>query len=144
MNLWNSDNFNDKDAMGGLRKEQAEISELSKKEQGPTFYPTVMLGLLTEVDCFKAIKELGDAKFLLKKELQRMQATHQEGSDNYLKAIKAIEQVHSNQLVIVNDVCKRFGVIHPEIKEPTEHMLKHFTKYWDWYKETDAGEWYDL
>lgn len=135
MNLWQNENLSDKDAIGGLRNEQAQIRQISQKPEGPSFHPTVMLGLITEVDCFKAIKELGDAKFMLKAEIQRLTATKQENTDMYRKAIAAIEQVHKNQLAIVNDVCKRFGVIHPEIKEPTAYMLEHKTKYWDWYKE---------
>ena len=135
MNLWNAPSVSDKDIIGGLKEEQEVVERLGKKSETINFSPTVTLGLLTEVDCFKAIKELGDAKFFLKKTIAELALKGESARKEVLKATEAIQQVHNNQLIIVNDVCKRFGVIHPELENPTEEMLKTKTKYWDWYKE---------
>lgn len=135
MNLWDNPNVSPQDAVGGLRETQETIHNLTSKSDEISFSPTMMLGLVTEVDCFKAIKELGDAKFFLKDVIKKLALEGPESKGKLDKAAQAIQQVHANQLVIVNDVCKRFGVIHPQLLEPTKEMLEHKTLYWDWYKE---------
>lgn len=128
--------FTSKDLMGGMRKQQAAIAEaIERGENVHDIHPTIILGLLTEVDCFKAIKEMGDIKFylkgLLKKEIEKQEKNQRE--INRLSC--AINQVHSNQLIVINDVCKRFEVIHPEFKDPPKELVEKRRPYWTWYAE---------
>lgn len=125
-------NFNSKDLMNPLEKESAKIRSVDTSPVD--FSPTVILGLLTELDCFKAIKELGDTKFFLKKQLVDESQKVLRNEEQIQKLCAAIQQVHTNQLIIVNDVCKRFGVVHPDIKYLSAEMKKH-TLYWDWYSD---------
>lgn len=136
MNLWDSPGVKSADIIGGMKNEQTIIKQAASNEnQNMNFSATLLLGLVTEVDCFKAIKELGDAKFYLKNAVAELAKKGPERRAEMEKAALAVQQVHNNQLIIINDVCKRFGVIHPELLHPTEEMLKTKTLYWDWYKD---------
>ena len=135
LNFWEVSSINSADAFNGMHNEHSVISSLTTKNSNENVLPTVMLGLITEVDCFKAIKELGDAKFFLKKVISDLALVPNSSKEELAKAAVAVQQVHTYQLNIVNDVCKRFGVIHPELKDPTPEMLKTKTLYWDWYKD---------
>lgn len=124
--------FTAEELMGGLKKER-QLVESVRNSPTLELSPTIVLGLTSDVDCFKAIKELGDAKYFLKSEINKY-AGDKDHPEILIKASKALEQVHINQAVIVNDTCKRFGLIHPDLENPPEALLASKTKYWDWYK----------
>lgn len=132
MNLWDgAKGVSSKDAISGMPEEMRVIRE--SQEQPPTFNITLMLGLITEEDCFRAIQDLGNAKYSLKEAVKQLAKDKERNSEKMEKAAAGLQRVDSNQRAIINDVCQRFHVIHPDIEQPTEQMLKVSQPYWDWY-----------
>lgn len=115
----------------------SELKELvQEKKERPDYY-TIRNGLVTESDCFEAIEALGSRKYVLKAEIEkRLKAGVDPNSDKQLQAmVLAAQEVHKMQSTVVNDVCARFEVIHPEYENPSEELLRLKRPYWDWYRE---------
>ena len=112
-----------------------KIIQFKKKSEN---YLSLKLGLISESDCFNAIEMLGTKKFQLKDQINKMLELKMDSNSSQMKSLLAeASQIHYIQSTIVNDVCARFEVIHPEIKESliTEELLSKKRKYWDWYSE---------
>lgn len=107
----------------------------SKKESKD--YYTIREGLITEQQCFEAIEATGHRLYVLKDEInKKIKSGSDPQNDVQLQAmVLAAQSVHNIQATIVNDVCSRFEVIHPEYMNTTEELLKYKQKYWDWYKD---------
>jgi len=110
-------------------------SMIQSKKESKDYY-TIREGLITEQQCFEAIEATGHRLYVLKDEInKKIKSGSDPQKDVQLQAmVLAAQSVHNIQATIVNDVCSRFEVIHPEYMNSTEELLKYKQKYWDWYK----------
>ena len=95
---------------------------------------TVLMGLVSEEDCFRAIEDLGNNKFALKHILAEGLQKNSFTQEKLAEITRSLDQVHQIQLAIINDVSMRFKVIHPKLSVVTEEMKRENETYWDWYK----------
>lgn len=114
----------------------SDLKDLVQEKKESTDYYTVRNGLLTEQQCFEAIEATGHRLYVIKDEVDKMvKAGKKPETDQQLQAlIIAGEQIHKIQSTIVNDVCSRFEVIHPEYVNPSKELLSLKQNYWDWYR----------
>ena len=112
------------------------LDQLIEKKKNLKDYYTIKEGLDTERDCFEAIEALGQRMFLLKEEISKaLQRGDDPKSQSMMNLCIAAEAIHRMQLQVVNDVCARFEVIHPEFENPSEELLQKKQPYWDWYRD---------
>jgi len=115
---------------------QPTLDEIIQSKKESTDYYTIKHGLNTERDCFEAIEALGHRKFVLKDEINKaIKRGDDPNSDAMKKMVFAAEEIHRMQLQVINDVCARFEVIHPEFANPSKELLQKKRLYWDWYRE---------
>ena len=116
--------------------DKSELKSVIQAKKESTDYYTLQQGLETEQQCFEAIEALGHRKYVLKDEIEKkLKEGAKPESDPQLQALViAAEKIHKMQSTIVNDVCSRFEVIHPEYKNPSEELLQLKQSYWDWYR----------
>ena len=116
----------------------SDLDEMIQQKKDFKGYFSLQVGLDTEEKCFEAIEMLGAKKFQLKEAINNMiKANVDPNSDKMKSTIAEVQEIHYIQSTIVNDVCARFEVIHPQLKEEliTDDLLSKKQKYWDWYKE---------
>jgi len=113
-----------------------DLSQLIQDRKESSDYYTVREGLITEVQCFEAIEALGNRIFAIKAEIQKKLDAGVDPNDQQLQAmVIAGQQIHQMQAQVVNDVCARFEVIHPEFANPDADLLRLKRPYWDWYRD---------
>lgn len=114
----------------------SELQDLIQSKKESKDYYTIREGLNTEQQCFEAIEALGHRLYVLKDEInKKITAGVQPENDSQLQALViAAQEIHQMQSQIVNDVCERFEVIHPEYKDPSQELLNYKQLYWDWYR----------
>jgi hypothetical protein len=138
---------NNKQIFQGTPEESAAMHAATTQQQAG-MPVTTQMGLVSETDCFKAICELGDAKYYLKHLIQEVikktghdgfndlpESVKREANEDMVKMRVAMQRVHFEQLIIINDVCKRFNVIHPSYPHPDEELKEGKQLYWDWYSD---------
>lgn len=115
----------------------SDLQDLIQEKKESQDYYTIQQGLMTERDCFEAIEAVGQRLYVIKAEVEKfLKAGEDPQKNQQLQAmVSAGEYYHRLQLLIINDVCARFEVIHPQYENPSEELLRLKRPYWDWYKE---------
>ena len=114
-----------------------DLKDLIQEKKESQDYYTIQQGLLTERDCFEAIEALGHRIYVIKEEIDKLLKAGEDPQSN--KALQSMvmagEHYYRLQLRVINDVCARFEVIHPQYDNPSEDLLRLKQRYWDWYKD---------
>ena len=105
-----------------------------KKESKDSY--TIQQGLISEQDCFEAIEALGQRLYVLQDAIKKKLDMKCDMTDPELQALLiAAQKVQQLQHTVVNDVCSRFEVIHPEHINVDSELYHFKQKYWDWYRD---------
>jgi hypothetical protein len=118
--------------VGKMSENKEELKSIIQGKKESKDYYTIQNGLETERQCFEAIEATGHRLYVLKEEIQKkLDAGAKPETDPQFQAfVIAAQEVHNIQGKIVNDVCERFEVIHPEYENPKDCVPKPNSLYY--------------